>query len=60
MLSLEHLGRPCGVYDGMCVSVLVEACTRELETSEFVWTQVKHTLEKRLKDALEKCAQLLL
>ena len=27
---MEHLGNPSGVYDGMCLSVVVQAKSREL------------------------------
>lgn len=59
MLSLEHLGRPHGSCDGICISVLVEASTRDLDkTGEYHWTPVEQGLEARLRDALSHCAEL--
>lgn len=60
MLSLEHLGSPHGKYDGICVSVLLEADTQDLEShGDYTWTTVNQTLEKQLQDALDThCAEL--
>ena len=61
MLSLEHLGHPHGVHDGMCISILLEANSRELEKGRgYQWQPVPETLQEMVKDALARnCAQLV-
>ena len=62
VLSLEHLGRPHGVCDGMCVSVLVEFESTALAgagASRYKWELVSKDMEMQLHDALENCTQLI-
>ena len=60
VLSLEHLGCPHGVHDGMCISVLLEAKTAELKDGGrgYQWCKINQKLEERVKEALRNCATL--
>lgn len=56
---MEHLGRPHGTYDGICVSVLLGADTHDLGDKGYRWTAVDQKLKKQLTDALDNdCAKL--
>lgn len=61
VLSLEHLGRPQGICDGMCVSVLVELESTALRpgATQYKWELVTKDMKQQLQDALENCAQLM-
>ena len=60
MLSLEHVGRPHGINDGICISILLKASTKELHGAAYKWTTVEGPLEKQLRDTLNNhCAELI-
>ena len=56
---MEHLGEH-GVHDGICVTVLLEAKTTELDKGRgYAWCKVERSLENMVKEALARnCAQL--
>lgn len=59
VLSIEHLGKPWGVHDGLCLSVLVLASIKELDTNAtYQWIPVDHNCREKLKQAVDKCARL--
>ncbi len=60
VISLEHVGRPHGRFDGMCVSVLVEAMSRDLDTTTpYSWSKVEGNLRTKVTYLMENSAQLL-
>jgi len=58
VLSLEHLGRPNGVYDGMCLSLLVEVKSLELKCSDYQWATPDHSLQQMLQEAMANSAEI--
>ena len=64
MVSLEHSGKPHGVHDGFCASLLITASSKpDLGTGEWEWAQVD---DKDLIEQLKKassgdfgCAKLM-
>jgi hypothetical protein len=60
VVSVEHLGRPNGVYDGICISLLVEVDSLVLESSEYQWVKPEPDMQLTLLERLEKCAKLFL
>lgn len=60
VLSLEHLGRPHGVHDGMCISILLEAKSADLESGRgYEWCLLKQDLVDPIQHALARnCAEL--
>ena len=60
VLSLEHVGHPNGVYDGVCLSLLVEVQKMGLNSRNYQWAKVESPLQEMLAQALDNnCAQLL-
>lgn len=65
VLSMEHLGSPCGVYDGFCLSLVVLASSRELgdggKLSHWVAVEEEASLQ-RLRTAVSSdfgCARII-
>lgn len=58
--SVEHLGRPHGKYDGICVSILVEVDSLELQSSEYQWMKPEQDIQQKLLETLENCARLFI
>ena len=61
---MEHLGNPSGVYDGMCLSVVVQAKSRKLGGgADWQWAAVEdQACAERLRTAVRSdfgCAQLV-
>lgn len=52
VLSVEHLGKPHGKYDGFCVTHLYQADSLELNSSDFQWTVVPEPLATRLRTSM--------
>ena len=60
VLSLEHVGHPNGVYDGLCLSVLVELQKTALNSRDYQWAKVESPLQEMLEQALDNnCAKFL-
>lgn len=61
---MEHLGKPCGVYDGICLSVVARAKSRELGGgADWQWVSVEdQACAERLRTAVRNafgCAKLM-
>ena len=61
---MEHLGKPSGVYDGICLSVVVQAKSRELGGgADWQWVTVEdQACAERLRTAVRNdfgCAKLI-
>ena len=60
VLSLEHLGRPTGVYDGVCISVLLIAASKDMqEGTDYEWMPVDISLVELLKKSLNNPLQFI-
>ena len=61
---MEHLGSPCGVYDGLCLSLVLLASSRELNGAGNLsrWVRVEEpTCLQRLRTAVSSdfgCARI--
>ena len=64
VLSVEHLGSPHGVYDGLCLSLVLLASSRELDGAGNLsrWVRVEEeTSLQRLRTAMTSdfgCARI--
>lgn len=62
---MEHVGKPAGVYDGFCISVVISAESTELEqTSVYEWKAIEDgPTAERLRTATSKeimgCAKVI-